>query len=155
MFEITTPSDQDADRIAAIHVAAMDSNPLLHVQFPTPEALAKLHGSLAALTVSQLHSPTRSGVLVARDSASGKLVSFAKWDFPETPNTQEAEVEDTDWPEGSALQYLDGYTALAEEAKKRVLGEKMCYRELESTKHLKSTCPSAPLFLPIYCLRHH
>lgn len=127
-FDISPASSQDAKRIAAIHLAAMNSNILLHVQFPTPQSLVNLEAFLADYTLSQLRDPT-SGVLVARDPVSQEIVSFAKWDFPEISDAVKEETETFKWSEGCCQQYLDDYAALAENAKKRAIGDLPCYRE--------------------------
>jgi len=106
----------------------MDSNLLLHAQFPTSESLWALQDFLAVWTHSQLRDP-RSQVLVARDPSSGEIVSFVKWDLPVLPEAPSVESEEINWPTGSCRVYLDAYTHLAEEAKKKVTRDKPCYRE--------------------------
>ncbi|KAK0708233.1 hypothetical protein B0H67DRAFT_495469 [Lasiosphaeris hirsuta] len=126
-FTILRPTAADAARIAEIHLAAMDSNPLLHVQFPTPESLEALRAFLATYTASQLDNPV-SGVLVARDPETGGVASFAKWDSPSHPENVKLESGDLQYSEGCSREFLDGYVALAEEAKARSFGDKACYR---------------------------
>ena len=63
-FIVSRPTDTDAARIAEIHVAAIDLNPLLYVQFPTPESLVALREFLVMYMAGQLTS-LKSGVLVA------------------------------------------------------------------------------------------
>ena len=79
-FIVSRPTDADAARIAEIHVA-MDPNPLLHAQFPTPESLMALQQFLAMYTAGQLTSPN-SGVLVTRDAETDLVVAFIKWESP-------------------------------------------------------------------------
>lgn len=105
----------------------MDPNPLLHVQFPTPESLVALHEFLTVYTAGQLTSPV-SGVLVARDAETDRVVGFAKWESPSHPEEFKLE-EDLQYSEGCCREFLDGYVALAEEAKKRSFGDKPCYSE--------------------------
>ncbi|KAM7224151.1 hypothetical protein V8F06_000624 [Rhypophila decipiens] len=96
-----------ASRIAEIHLLAMDSNPLLHAQFPTAESLANLcrflvdsyEAVLASEYTSLLAQDLGStadelgdgGILVARKSALsqqapggaelGEIVGFATWEY--------------------------------------------------------------------------
>lgn len=132
-WDILTPSYEDANRIAEIHVAAMDSNILLHAQFPTPEALDKLEELLACMTVSQLKDRQVNKVLVARHPDSSEIISFIKWEMPRASGTEgketEAEAEEFTWSEGSCQQYLDEYALLAEAAKQKAIGELACYRK--------------------------
>ncbi|KAL3420885.1 urea carboxylase [Phlyctema vagabunda] len=120
--QITAATEVDADIIAAIHLAAFDSNALLHAQFPTREALVGLQISLAQETRSSLQDPTKA-VLVAKQG--GEVKGFAKWDLP---THEKSLLEDITWPEGSVLKFLDEYTEKAEEAKERVVGKNPCYR---------------------------
>jgi len=126
-FTIARPSQADADRIAEIHLAAMDTNPLLHAQFPTPESLAAAKAFLTSYTASQLDNAT-SGVLVARERESGTIVSFAKWDSPSHPEDVKLESGDLHEVQGCRREFMDTYVALAEQAKKRSFGDKACYR---------------------------
>ena len=130
MFEISAPQPQDALRIASIHVEAMNTNPLLHVQFPTPEALKGLVEYLARDTLQCLQDP-RKGVLASRDRETGEIASFAKWVVARSAEedlTVEA-VVDEPWPETSVSEYLDRYSELADAAMERSFGKQPCYRE--------------------------
>jgi len=126
-FIVSRPTTADAPRIAEIHLAAMDLNPLLHVQFPTPESLVSLREFLVMYTAGQLTSP-KSGVLVARDAETDRAVAFVKWESPFHHEEFKLE-EDLQYSKGCCRQYLDGYVALAEEAKKRSFGDRPCYSE--------------------------
>ncbi|KAK0617327.1 hypothetical protein B0T14DRAFT_435023 [Immersiella caudata] len=126
-FTIATPSLAEAARIADIHIAAMDANPLLHAQFPTPASLAAARKFLMRYTASQLGSAT-PGVLVARERETERAVGFAKWDSPshrEEVKLESGELQDV---EGCQREYLDRYVMLAEDAMKRCFGERDCYR---------------------------
>lgn len=127
-FAISAPSEGDASRIAAIHVAAMNSNILLHAQFPTPKALRNLEGSLASLTMSQLKDP-KVGVLAAHHAQSREIVSFIKWDLPALEGNLDDEMEEFKWSDGCCQEYLDEYASFAEEAKQRAIGDLACYRK--------------------------
>ena len=144
-FDVSTASEEDAVRIAAIHLAAMQSNILLHAQFPTPQSLVNLETFLAGLTRSQLRDPA-SSVLVARDKESQEIVSFAKWDLPEIPEPIKQDTETFKWSDGCCQEYLDRYAALAEGAKVRAIGNMPCYRE--STLVLLQYYPRLWLLLP-------
>ncbi|KAK4103216.1 hypothetical protein N658DRAFT_422129 [Parathielavia hyrcaniae] len=126
-FLVERPGESDAPRIAEIHLAAMDSNPLLHVQFPTPKSLKALQRFLSTHTAEELRDPT-SGVLVARDPGTGLIVAFAKWDSPSHPGSTKLESGDLRNLEGCRREYLDRYASLAEEAKATCFGDRPCYR---------------------------
>jgi hypothetical protein len=75
----------DVDRIAEIHLAAFDTNPLLHVQFPTPSSLEALKVVLAHDMRHSIEAGEGCGkvVLVVKDKdADDLIISFAKWEFP-------------------------------------------------------------------------
>jgi hypothetical protein len=141
-FQVCTPSTDDAGRIAWIHLAAMNKNPLLHVQFPTAASLEKLEHFLQAYTISELKNP-KVGILVARyvddspvlstrDDTPDCVVSFAKWDYPSSGGGEdETKLETGDLRnlEGCRREYLEQYAALAEDAMKRSFGDRPCYRE--------------------------
>lgn len=136
-FEIARPQPPDAARIAAIHLAAMDANPLLHAQFPTPESLNQLQGFLEAYTAEQTRSAAANaapaGVLVARDAATGMIVGFAKWDSPS--HLEDGKLEESGGLrglEGCRTEFLEGYAALAAEAMGRCFGDRPCYRTSRS-----------------------
>jgi hypothetical protein len=126
-FLVERPEESDASRIAEIHLAAMHSNPLLHVQFPSPESLKALQQFLTKHTAEQLRDPA-SGVLVARDPETNVIVAFVKWTSPSHPENTNLESGDLRDLEGCRREYLDRYAALAEEAKMTCFGDKPCYR---------------------------
>jgi len=84
-LKIDVAKTEDVARIAAIHLAAFDSNPLLHVQFPSPASLKALGEILChdmARAVEQGESAGKV-VIVARDSdEKDEIIAFAKWDLP-------------------------------------------------------------------------
>ncbi|KAK3937857.1 hypothetical protein QBC46DRAFT_266570 [Diplogelasinospora grovesii] len=129
-FDVSRPSEDDADRIAEIHLLAMDANPLLHVQFPTPESLEAARQFLKAYTIKQLGDPA-SGALVARDPETGVIASFAKWDLPsQEPGDDVNKLESGHVQDivGCRREFLDGYAKLAEAAKGRSFGDRPCYQ---------------------------
>jgi hypothetical protein len=126
-FLVERPDESDALRIAEIHLAAMDSSPLLHVQFPSPESRKALQQFLSQHTAEQLRDPA-SGVLVARDPETSVIVAFVKWSSPSHPENTKLESGDIRNLEGCRREYLDRYAALAEEAKMTCFGDKPCYR---------------------------
>ena len=84
-LKVSFATPEDVETIAALHLAAFDSNPLLHVQFPTPPALAALKTILCNDMLRSVQDGQGSGkvILVARDPAAGNsIISFAKWDLP-------------------------------------------------------------------------
>ena len=136
-FVISRPLEADAPRIAEIHLAAMDANPLLHAQFPARESLQSVRRFLEAYTAGQLRSPD-SGVLVARDPETGAIAGFAKWDSPSHPEDVKLESGELRYLEGCRREFLDGYAALAEDAKKRCFGDEPCYRTCHQRHHIPS-----------------
>jgi len=131
-FQICAPSENDAGRIASIHLRAMDSNPLLHVQFPGKASLERLEAFLEAHTVQELRDP-KVGVLVVRDTSSNDIVGFTKWDYPsfgESEDVPKLETGDLKNLQGCRRDFLERYAESAERAKKRSFGDQPCYRKL-------------------------
>lgn len=125
-FVVTRPQEADAPRIAEIHLAAMDANPLLHAQFPARDSLTALRRFMEDYALEQLRNPT-TGFLVARDPETDVVAGFVKWDSPSHPADGKLESGDLRYLEGCRREFLDGYASLAEEAKKRCFGEQACY----------------------------
>ena len=63
---LSLASHSDAGRIAEIHMAAFESNVMLHTQFPTPAAREGLQKSVEAKAIADIDN-TRTTVLVVRD----------------------------------------------------------------------------------------
>ena len=122
---LSLATHEDVARIAAIHLAAFNVNPLLHAQFPTPQDLANLQEFLAEDTSEELSDPTKA-VLVVK-TGEEKIISFAKWTLPEAGG--EVLHEDTAWPKGCVRELLDEYYMKAEAAKRSVIGRESCYRK--------------------------
>jgi hypothetical protein len=130
MLQLSEATEADVHCIASIHLAAFNSNTLLHAQFPTPSSLEGLHASLSQDALSTIRSGESSGkiVLVVRETeADGQIISFAKWDLPKA--SKGIFHSDITWPEGSQREYLNEYFEKAESAKNRVIGDKQCYRK--------------------------
>lgn len=129
VLHLSRATRDDVDEIADVHLAAFDSNPLLHAQFPTAASLNALHSFLSRSSLASLQT-TSKAILVVRDTEVGeKIISFARWDLPVT-----AEVDDVSFPDitsvgGCNKEYLEWYSALAEATKARVVRSKPCYRE--------------------------
>jgi hypothetical protein len=124
VLELGTAIAADADEIASLHLLAFDSNVLLHAQFPTAASLKGLHAFLSQSSVQDMQDPGKA-MMVMRDSETGRIISFAKWDLP-GPAKQHPDVE---WPEGCQQRFLDEYHQKAEAAKQRVVGDTPCYCE--------------------------
>lgn len=125
-FVVARPQEADASRMAEIHIAAMDANPLLHAQCPTPESLRSLQRFLEAYYAEQLRDPS-SGVLIARDPGTGVISGFAKWNSPSHPEKVKLESGSPTAVEGCQREFLDRYVELAEKAKRRCFGDQPCY----------------------------
>lgn len=146
-FQIYVPADNDCGRIAQIHLQAMDSNLLLHVQFPTAASLDKLQGFLDAYTLEELKDP-KVGILAARDASTNDVVSFAKWDYPSSDRGEDCaklETGSLSNLEGCQREFLDRYAALAEEAKKKAFGDRPCYRGLLSPCRMATTLTTSTI----------
>jgi hypothetical protein len=130
VLQIATAIAADVEDIAAIHLAAFDSNVLLHAQFPTASSLKGLRSILIQEMLTALQQPQDSGksILVVRDTeANNRIISFAKWDLPGPAQTIHPGVT---WPSDCRQEYLDQYHEKAEAAKSRVIGDKLCYRKI-------------------------
>ncbi|KAK3401614.1 hypothetical protein B0T20DRAFT_450624 [Sordaria brevicollis] len=97
-INISQPSTaSEAARIAEIHLLAMQSNPLLHVQFPTPESQSALQDFLAKDTLQKMtllqssSSQCEEGILVARLEGNDEIVGFIRWDHPPHVKKEEGE----------------------------------------------------------------
>jgi hypothetical protein len=142
-------TSEDVEHIADLHLKSFDSNPLLHVQFPTPEALESLRGVLRRemLDVVTEKQPAKV-ILVVKEGE--RIVSFAKWDLPVSDKRDENEGrgekvkkakdgekqgrdnDEVGWHEDVRREYLVRYHERADAAMVRVLGEegKRCYSKI-------------------------
>lgn len=153
-------ADEVAARVAEIHLQAMDSNPLLHAQFPTPHSLTAarkfLAGSYRAAIIAgssatvhqQLHAGRNGGILITRRSDSGEIIGFATWEYSPGPADATAarpsnegkkreakpklENEISNHVQGCRKEFLDQYARLATQAKDRYFGGQECYRRFFS-----------------------
>ncbi|EPE32537.1 Amidase signature (AS) enzyme [Glarea lozoyensis ATCC 20868] len=142
---LSTATPDDVEQIADLHLKSFDSNSLLHVQFPTPEALESLRGVLRREMLDIVMAKQQGKtILVVRDpDANNQIISFAKWDVPSISSGDEKEEvvggervkrgrndDEVGWHEDVEREFLVGYHERAEEAMRRVLGEEggRCYR---------------------------
>ncbi|KAL5313868.1 hypothetical protein ACEPPN_018291 [Leptodophora sp. 'Broadleaf-Isolate-01'] len=135
VLQLRPASPSDADRIATIHLAAFNTNPLLHAQFPTPASLAALRTILAQETLHAIQNrQDAKAILVVRDTEleggeEEQVIGFAKWDLPKKEGEEKLVLhEGVTWHEDCRTEWLDRYHDLAEEAMERVLGGERCYR---------------------------
>ena len=122
---ISLAAEADADRIAAIHMAAFADNPMLHAQFPTPALRDKLKTCIAEKAVLDIRDP-KTAVLVVRDQ--NEIISFAKWHLP-VLDSEKYEEPPWPWPEGTNFAILDKWVEKVEAAQQKVLGASPCYRK--------------------------
>lgn len=126
----------DVDEIAAIHLAAFDSNVLLHAQFPTPASLDALRSYLSQDILASIRGgeECKKAVLVVRDTEAGdRIISFAKWDLPGlAADSKGLQGPDITCIKGCKKEYLEEYVTKAEDAKTRVIANTPCYRKMES-----------------------
>ncbi|CZR60851.1 uncharacterized protein PAC_10747 [Phialocephala subalpina] len=136
VLRLSAATAADVDEIAVIHLAAFESNVLLHAQFPTKASLDELRSYLSQemLASIQRGEQSRKAVLVVRDTEAGdKIISFAKWDLPgPAPELKALQISDITRVEGCNKRYLDEYVVKAEDAKMRVIGNTPCYRKTDS-----------------------
>ncbi|KAM5348723.1 hypothetical protein ACJ41O_008546 [Fusarium nematophilum] len=124
-FEIVVPSEKDAPDMASTHLAAMDANLLMHAQFPNAESREFLRSWLCKDTLEHIRSADK-GVLIARDTETGKIASFVKWAIQRQTRQGDNE-EPEEFPACCRREYLDSYAALTKDARVRVLGIKPHY----------------------------
>jgi hypothetical protein len=130
VLQLSIATEADVDCIASTHLAAFDSNILLHAQYPTPSSLEGLQAYLSqdALDIIQNGQNCGKVILVVRETeAKNQIISFAKWDLPEI--SKAPLHSDITWPTGCRQEYLDEYHEKAEAAKNRVVGDRPCYRK--------------------------
>jgi hypothetical protein len=88
VLQLSLATEADVDCIASIHLAAFDSNPLLHARCSTPRSLEGLHSFLSQDALQTIWHGENSGkiVLLARETeADDQIISFAKWDLLRRP----------------------------------------------------------------------
>ena len=124
-LDLSMAVESDADRIAAVHMAAFASNEMLRAQFPTPSAREQLRLCIARKAVDDIQDP-KTAVLVVR--SEGDIISFAKWSLPILESEEYVESP-WSWPEETDLAVLNGWMEIVESAKQRVLGNAPCYRK--------------------------
>jgi hypothetical protein len=128
-FEIVVPSEQDAPGVASTFFSAMDINLLMHAQFPNPESKEFMRNWLLKDVMDHVQSADK-GILVARDSETGKIASFAKWNIQRQSRQEENEdQDDEEFPDFCGRQYLGPYAALTKSKRDKVLGDKTYYRK--------------------------
>lgn len=156
--ELSTPTANDCGRMAEIHVRAMETNPLLHAQFPTSESIRRLEVFLAEHYASIItpRSPARSRVLVARHLPSRQVAGFAAWDVPAEEMAEEEKLESGDIAslEGCQKQYLEDYAALSAGAAVELLKGEKCYRKFESGEDVIRPFFLSPPPCGFKCSRH-
>ncbi|MCJ1280204.1 hypothetical protein MMC21_008031 [Puttea exsequens] len=118
-------SEQDASRIADIHMAAFANNGMLLAQFPTSAVRDGLRDSIARKALDDILDPHTAVLLVQDNELEGEIISFAKWSLPSSTSDNEAPWI---WPEGTRLDILDQWTQRVEGASSKVLGDESCYR---------------------------
>lgn len=119
-------SEDDAARIADIHMAAFGTNQMLLAQFPTPAIRDELRVTLREKAIDEIRDP-QWAVLVVYDGA-GTIISFAKWRRPIPEPEEDRYIEGPwKWPKGTRLDVLEEWTLKVEEAGERLLGNTPFY----------------------------
>jgi hypothetical protein len=130
VLQLSFAKEEDVESIASIHLAAFNSNTLLHAQFPTLNSLKGLQACLRQDALKTIQDGRKTGrvVLVVRETDfDNQIISFAKWDLPET--SMGPFHSDITWPVGCQQEYLDEYQEKTESTKNRVIGDQQCYRK--------------------------
>ncbi|OAL51696.1 hypothetical protein IQ07DRAFT_671792 [Pyrenochaeta sp. DS3sAY3a] len=136
---------EDAPRIAEIHMAAFASNAMLLAQFRSTAVRHALQHSIELKALSDIEDSKTTVLFIRRDGmqtmldekessnalgiplSDSTIIAFAKWAHPTEPH-DEYEEPPWIWPEGTALDVLDDWTRLVEEAQTRAMGSQACYR---------------------------
>jgi hypothetical protein len=138
---------EDAPRIAEIHMATFGSNAMLLEQFPSPQVRQALQHSIELKVSAEIEDHNTTVLIVRREDApnildqkelsnnlsalcsKGVVIAFAKWAHPTEPDDEHQEPPWI-WPEGTALDVLDDWTKLVEEAQTTAISSQPCYRKL-------------------------
>ncbi|KAH7253143.1 hypothetical protein B0J15DRAFT_466979 [Fusarium solani] len=135
MVVINSPQPSEARRLGEIYVSSMADNPVVVVQFPTPERRQELR---AYFTISIEHSIQKGSdtTLVARND-DGQILSFIHWDVID-PDTAHQEAEESSIPpkadptasdsvsfNSEALSWQSNYLAIAEEARVKTMAQRL------------------------------
>lgn len=123
-LKLTFASEEDASRIADIHMAAFASNAMLLAQFPTSAIRDGVRDSIALKALDDIRDPHTAVLLVQDSELEGEIISFAKWSLPSSTSDNEAPWI---WPVGTELDILHQWTQRVEGAKSKVLGDEPCY----------------------------
>ncbi|KAJ4392463.1 hypothetical protein N0V85_007033 [Neurospora sp. IMI 360204] len=133
----------EAARIAQIHLLAMQSNPLLHAQFPTRKSQYALECFLARDTQQKMGGPLQTatqnrdveGIRVARlEGEREKMVGFIRWDYPPLPIGGKALGDDVVGEEGKGGDSEVQKAAEGEGDKKKKKLEEGEIKELEGCR---------------------
>lgn len=119
-FHLSPATPADASPIASLHLSAFNSNPLLHVQFPSASSLQSLKEFLVQNTLRDLSDPGKV-VLVVRDGE--RIVGFASWELPGDGEGWERR----EWPEDCDKEWLNEYYEKVGGVRNRVVGNQKCY----------------------------
>ncbi|RTE85019.1 hypothetical protein BHE90_000505 [Fusarium euwallaceae] len=117
MFVINSPQPSEAQRLGEIYVSSMAENPVVVVQFPTPERRQEL-GAYFTISIEHAIRKQPDHTLVARDN-DGKITSFIHWDS--NPDTS---ASDDDTFVSEALSWQSNYLAIAKDARVKSMGER-------------------------------
>ncbi|KAE8441838.1 hypothetical protein EG329_004239 [Mollisiaceae sp. DMI_Dod_QoI] len=162
VLRLSAATAADVDSIAAVHLAAFDSNVLLHAQFPTQASLNALRLYLGQEMLASIRGgeQSRKAILVVKDTeADEKIISFAKWDLPGSASESfDLQVPDITCVDECNKGYLEQYVAKAEAVKERVTGDNSCYRSpsfvgvrAQLPSHESYFCWNSPRFPRPWC----
>ena len=125
VLRLAFASEDDAYRIADIHMSAFATNENLLAQFPTLSVREGLRTTVAHKALEDIRDPNMAVLIIQDTELDNTIISFAKWNLPSSTDENEAPWV---WPEGARIDLLDAWTEKVEETKSHVVGEQHCYR---------------------------
>ncbi|RSL94093.1 hypothetical protein CDV31_014452 [Fusarium ambrosium] len=134
MVVINSPQPSEAERLGEIYVSSMAENPIIVVQFPTPERRQELRGYFS-ISIEHAIRKQPDTTLVARNK-SGQILSFIHWDVID-PQTADQEAEESNIQpktdptasddvsvDSEVLSWQSSYVAIAEDARVKSMGQR-------------------------------
>lgn len=130
-WQISTPTADDAPRLASLQVSAFNSNALFKLQFPTPEVVESYQIYLSARVRAEIETPHSEVLVVKSDDNDGEIISVAIWRAPSVigKGKEDATLNaKKTWPMGTNTEMIEKWAGEVNEAYRSVMGERACYR---------------------------
>ena len=125
VLRLAPASEEDAARIADIHMAAFATNKNLLAQFPSRQARDGLRRTVAQKSLDDIRDPNMVVHLIRDTELNNETISFARWNLPSSTNENETPWL---WPEGTRMDLLETWSQRVEETKDDIVGDQVCYR---------------------------